>query len=173
MCMGIRKQTLSDSMFHPSLLSIITAIPPVQALPWPRYPLYLRAYFPSLPPWLRISLANIHLVRRSQSAFGLSFLSSRAYSWFLVFKHIESQFLRLAFETFHQLILPTPISLQSLFSLFSSPAKQLCLSTRTYGLLISCLSLSVCEHIPLLLANPCLSLQDPASNTLLWEASSD
>lgn len=47
----------------------------------------------------------------------------------------------LAFKAFSQLILPT-LNLSNLFfSLVSSPARQICLSTCTYGLLISVLAL--------------------------------
>lgn len=83
MCIGICKQTYWFYV-SPSLLSIITAIPPVQTLPWSLHPCTCTT-FPPLPPWLHTSLANVYLVHWSRSAFGLSFLSSRAYSGFLVF----------------------------------------------------------------------------------------
>ena len=119
--------TLSDSMFHPhSFFSITTAIPPAQALPLSLHSC-TSTTIPSPPPWLGTSLANTHLVHWSQSAFILSLLSSRAYSGFPLFYHIESQFLGLAFEAFHQLVLPTanlsPISF--LIILLSSQATML------------------------------------------------
>lgn len=83
--------------------------------------------------WLRISLANIHLVRRSQSAFWLVIPLFRAYSWFLVFKHIESLVPQTGLWNFSPTYSAHPNLSPISFLIILLSAKQLCLSTRTYG----------------------------------------
>lgn len=113
-------------------------------------------------PWLHTSLSPIHLAHWSQSAFILSPLCSRAYSGFPLFNHAESQVLGLAFGAFPQLVLPTS-NLSPIYFSHYSPLQPSNYAYRPahIGCLFVCL-LSACEHIPLLTANPCPSLQDPA-----------
>lgn len=167
-CVRGHARTLSDSTFHPhSFFSITTAIPPAQALPLSLHTC-TSTTIPSPPPWLGTSLADIHLVHWSQSASILSLLSSRAHSGFPLGFSIP----RTGLRSFSPASSAHCQSLSNLFSRYSPlQSSNYAYRPAHMAYLFLCL-LSSCEHIPLLPANPCLSLQDPASNTLLWEASS-
>lgn len=109
-----------------------------------------------LPPFLHASPNQLSFCYPSAQGLTVAFL---------LINRIESKFLKLAWEAFDWLVLPAP-NLSNLFSPYFPlqpsgyayrPAHMACL--------FPCLLLAF-EHIPLLSANSCLSLQDPAQNTL-------
>lgn len=162
MCIEMCMHTLNDSTCFAFILSFSLPLLSLQLRLCPYY--FTPAVAPQSPPHLPgfyISLAPILWGHWSKWAFILSLFCSMAYNGFPLFYCIESKFLGLVFKAYYWFVLPT-FSLHNLFSHYSSlcaAAKQLYLSTCTYGLLIS-VPVNTCYFS--LLIHAYLSLQDPS-----------